>query len=335
LQSAEGEVSVSRGEIEKSLELPGLAERLDSFPPLAPEGKESFKHYGFEAIAWYQSFHDYDDSAWGIHFDAPKLDAFASCLAQDLIGEPRRHELACQLALRLTAAHELFHARIDFAAAWLEVASGQPRYLPYFENVYTKLTFTSDWLEEALANWSAHRWLRDNLDDLRGKGLIQNPVFVQQTIEEWLDFSPKGYNGWRQGEQPDAWDRLASELACGIPFADGSSSSGLPLGGLTQGGNLFDLRLEDVPVYFVGQGLIAAAFFSAPCRREVHRVLKHFNYSLLARRGKGSHEVWEGPDGKAFTIPARDPLSVGVFHSLLNHFGWSKPIYMQQIRALI
>jgi hypothetical protein len=56
---------------------------------------------------------------------------------------------------------------------------------------------------------------------------------------------------------------------------------------------------------------------------------------LLAGRGKGSHELWEGPNGRSFVLPARDPLSPGEFHSLLDHFGWSKEMYMKQIRILV
>lgn len=332
LPSVDDEETITRGDSGDPPALP-----WDDLPQPTPEGKEAFERRGFEAIAWYQPFHCYDDSAWGIHFHASRLDAFASCLAQDpkLKKEPRRHELAVHLALRLTAAHEFFHARVDFAAGWLELGSKRPRYLQYWDKVYRPASSTSDWLEEALANWNAHCWLLSNLEHLRGKGLIQDPSLVGGVVKDWLDFSPPGYKDWRQGQTHQAWDRLASELASGTPFPSGGSVLGLPLGGVIQENGPFDLGLEDVPVYFVGKGLIADACFGAPCRREVHRVLRHFTYHLEADRGKGSHELWKGPDGRAFPLPARDPLSVGVFHSLLDHFGWSKQHYMQQIRTLV
>jgi hypothetical protein len=79
------------------------------------------------------------------------------------------------------------------------------------------------------------------------------------------------------------------------------------LEGLIRADDFFDLRLEDIPIYFVGRGVIVDALFSAPSRREIVRILQHFGYQLLKARGKGSHEVWEGPNNRAFTLPLSDP----------------------------
>jgi hypothetical protein len=79
------------------------------------------------------------------------------------------------------------------------------------------------------------------------------------------------------------------------------------LEGLIRADDFFDLRLEDIPIYFVGRGVIVDALFSAPSRREIVRILQQFGYQLLKARGKGSHEVWEGPNNRAFTLPLSDP----------------------------
>jgi hypothetical protein len=178
-------------------ELPDVIEDLsrehlsDFLPRPLSQAKDNFREGGFEAIAWYQPFHRYEDGAWGIYYNSDKLDLFAAGLAQDL-RSTRAHDLAAQLALRLTAAHELFHARVEFAAAWLELSFGRPRYLRYNEHVYTKLRSTPDWLEEALANWTAHDWLRMNISDLQSLGLVTNPDHVFATIQDWLDFHHRG-----------------------------------------------------------------------------------------------------------------------------------------------
>ncbi|MBI4319479.1 MAG: type II toxin-antitoxin system HicA family toxin [Chloroflexi bacterium] len=95
---------------------------------------------------------------------------------------------------------------------------------------------------------------------------------------------------------------------------------------------MFDLCRADVPIFFHGRGVLADIYYSAPSRREVLKVLRRLDYCPVPGRGKGSHEVWRGPDNRVFTVPARDPLSVGVFRELLAHFGWTKEQYLRDIR---
>jgi predicted RNA binding protein YcfA (HicA-like mRNA interferase family) len=166
-------------------------------------------------------------------------------------------------------------------------------------------------------------------------GLLRSPDAVQTVIQSWFDFSPRGYSDWRQGDGGTPWQRLASELATAIPQLASAKVPALPLEGLVRADDFFDLRLEDIPIYCVGRGVIADALFSAPSRREVIRVLKHFGYRLLPGRGKASHEVWGGPGKRMFTVPSRDPLSPGVFQELLHHFGWTKQHYTQEIRMQV
>jgi predicted RNA binding protein YcfA (HicA-like mRNA interferase family) len=306
----------------------------DFFPRPSPQAKDSFREGGFEAIAWYQPFHQYDEAAWGIYYNSNKLDAFAASLVEDLkTSETRAYDLAAHLALRLTAAHELFHARVEFAAAWLELSHRKPRYLQYGEHVYKKLRFTADWREEALANWTALDWLHQNISSLQSIGLVKNPNHVFDVIKDWLDFSPPGYRDWRIGDRHVAWQRLANEISTTLP--NSSLANPLPLEDLIRAEKICDLRMGDVPQYFYGRGVLADAFFSAPSRREIVRVLKHLGYQCFPDRGKGSHELWKGPDNRAFPVPSSDPLSVTVFHKFLDHFGWTKKQYMQEIRRLL
>lgn len=328
--------TISRVEIPENPE--GLDQQSvsDLLPRPSPQGRDIFKANGFEAIAWYQSFHRYDETAWGIYFNAPMVDLVVASLAQDLTKSAWRvQELAARLVVQLVMAHELFHARVDFAAAWIELASRRRAYLPYCEGVYTSHRFTDEWREESLANWSPDRWLEKNLSLLQTGRLIRDAEAVVRVVRDWLDFSPAGYREWRQGNDPITWARLSSELVTGKPHPNAGRRIPLPIESLLRGDDLIDLRRDDIPIYSIGRGVIADALFSAPSRREVLRILKHFGYQLLPGRGKGSHEVWQGPDQRAFAVPQRDPLSVGVFHELLRHFGWTKQQYMREIRALV
>jgi predicted RNA binding protein YcfA (HicA-like mRNA interferase family) len=106
----------------------------------------------------------------------------------------------------------------------------------------------------------------------------------------------------------------------------------LPLEGLLRGSVPFDLRPEDIPSYFVAGGPLADRFFATPSRLEAQRALKHFGYSPLHGRGKGSHEFWTGPDDRKFVLPSRDPLSIGVFGTLLRHLNIDKRTYMNEVR---
>jgi hypothetical protein len=322
--------SIEPGDLEGS-EQPILS---DFLPQPNQTDRDLFAKLGFEAVAWYQPFHIYDESTWGIYFDSVKLDAFAAMLAYDLNSERRSSVLAAKLAFGMIRSHELFHAKLEFAATFLELAARSARYLRYQHDVYNPTYLTSNCKEEALANWTSFSWVREEIQDLKRRQIIENSSHVLRVAENWLDFSPPGYRDWRLGNTHHCWDQISSELSEGELFSE-LSNPVLPLGGLIRLDGTFDLAPEDVPMYFVGEGLLSTLFFGAPARREILRVLKHFGYHPIAGRGKGSHEVWAGKSGNTFTLPIRDPLSVGVFHSLLNHFGWSKEEYMQLIRSQI
>jgi hypothetical protein len=306
----------------------------DDLPQGGEEGKDLLRSNGFEAIAWYQAFHKYTDAVWGIYFDAPRLDLVVASLARDLrLVSPRPFELAARLLVQLVTIHELFHARVEFSATWLEIAARRKRYLPYSKNVYETCRFTERWLEEALANWCSHRWYVEAAPTWKFKGLIKDATGVERIIVDWLDLSPPGYSHWRVGEQHGAWRRLANEVRSGRP-SEHSRKRNLPYEGLLHS-QIIDLQPDDVPVYFVGRGVVADAYYSTPSRREVIRVLRLLGYNLLPGRGKGGHELWQGPDGRSFPVPTRDPLSLTVFVSLLHHFGWTKKQYLHDIRPKI
>ncbi len=309
---------------------------FESLPGATGEGKDLLRSGGFEAIAWYQAFHNYVDESWGIYFDAARLDVAVKDFGYDLRRySSQPHELSARLFMRLATAHELFHARVEFAATWLELDARRKRYLPYNKAVYQACRLTENWLEEALANWCARRWFLEAAPDWKFRGLIWDVAGVERVIEDWLDLSPPGYSHWRKGNDHNTWRDLASELRTGVPSSQGRKRDQLPFESLLRSAQVIDLRVDDVPLHFVGRGVVADAYFSSPSRREVLRVLSLYGYKALPERGKGSHEVWRGPDGRIFPVPVRDPLSLTVFRTLLHHFGWTKKQYLSEIRSRI
>jgi hypothetical protein len=109
------------------------------------EVRRDLKAHGFEAIAWFQSYHVWNEETWGIYVDAPKLDALALSFLDDFrsrgIGGSQTD--AARLAFGLIYAHELFHARVEAALSWMEINAEQPRYLRYKRRVYETLRETS------------------------------------------------------------------------------------------------------------------------------------------------------------------------------------------------
>jgi hypothetical protein len=292
---------------------------------------ESIHENGFEAIAWYQPFHKFSERQWGIYFYAPMLDSMASIFALQLRGsEPRAYEIGELLAFHLVLQHELFHARLEFAASFHELAARRAGYLSYDKNVYDHFRGSQYWKEEALANWTAMQWLLGELPRWVARGLVQSPPNVLSCIESSFAEQPDGYRHWKSGDDPRTWQFLANEFVTGRPTKTVPKRPS-PIEGALRSRDLIELRERDVPLHFVGRGVIADRLFSAPSRREAVRLLKHFGYEF-DETGKGSHEIWRNASGVHFSLPKNDPLSVGVFHGLLKHLALTKNKYLQEVR---
>lgn len=301
--------------------------------------RKDVKGQGFEAIAWFQPYHVWTEETWGIYFDARKLDDLALSFLDDFksMRVQGSHSLAALLAFGLTYAHELFHARVEAALSWAEINAQQPRHLRYKERVYQALRETPDWLEEALANWSAWDWFKASGIQSQIACMTSNADGLDRVVEASLDLAPPGYQEWRLGHQPDTWRTFANQLSTGNPKIT-ATGIGLPLESALIGPSPYDFQPADIPLRFVGSGVIAdrlqsnPATFNVPARRELERALKHFHHSLDVSGGKGGHQKWTGPDHRAFILPTRDPVSTGVFKTFLHHLGIDKATYVRQVR---
>ena len=301
--------------------------------------RKDAKDHGFEAIAWFQPYHVWTEETWGIYFDARKLDDLALSFLDDFksVRVQGSHSLAALLAFGLTYAHEMFHARVEAALSWAEINAQQPRHLRYKERVYQALRETPDLLEEALANWSAWDWFKALSIQSKVLSVASNAEGLDRIVEASLDLAPPGYREWRLGHQPGTWRTFANQLSTGNPKSN-PAGIGLPIESALTGPLPYDFRSDDIPLRFVGAGVIAdrlqshPATFNVPPRRELERALKHFRHSLDASGGKGGHQKWTGPDQRAFILPTRDPVSQVVFKTFLHHVGIDKATYVRQVR---
>lgn len=325
---------------------PDIAEALDDinlfdndFINRVERIKGELTEHGFEAVAWFQPYHVWSESTWGIYFDASKLDDLALAFWHEL-REKNTHGQqsdAARIVFGLTYAHEHFHASVEAALSWLELNTLQPRYLRYSKQVYDLLRETPDWLEEALANWTSWSWFQSASmqNDLVQRGLkIEG---IQKIVETWLDLSPPGYRDWRVGDQVKTWRKFSTQLVTGQPALTTSGNS-LPLDSIIRGPFPYDLRNGDIPLRFVGSGVIADRLQSHPStlneisRRELQRALKFYDHEVDQSAGAGSHEKWTGKDNRAFSVPMRDPVSGKVFKSFLKYVDIDKYTYVHNIR---
>lgn len=301
--------------------------------------RKDAKVQGFEAIAWFQPYHVWTEETWGIYFDARKLDDLALSFLDDFKSAHVQgsHSLAALLAFGLTYAHELFHARVEAALSWAEINAHQPRHLRYKERVYQALRETPDWLEEALANWSAWDWFKaPGIQSLVAR-MASNAEGLDRVVETSLDLAPPGYQEWRLGHQPGTWRTFANQLSTGNPKIN-ATRIGLPIESAITGPLPYDFQPADIPLRFVGAGVIADRLQSHPAtlnvisRRELQKALKFYRHVVDVAAGAGSHEKWTGPDNRAFPVPRTDPVSYKVFKSFLHYIGIDKSTYVRQVR---
>lgn len=340
--SSDSAVGLTHGDRDPSENMQELSDiRLDL--PDADRQREGLDaertEVGFDAIAWYQPHHQWTNGTWGIYFDARKLDVLALSLHQDFMSRGVRvpQGFAAFLAFNLTYTHEMFHARVEATLSWLELTAMQPRHLRYGSGVYDALRETPEWLEEALANWTAWQWFKSDVVQSLVARWTSRQSGVDRIVEAALDLSPPGYRDWRVGAATSAWRTFATQLITGKPKT-GLPHLGLPVESILSGPFAYDFRPADVPLRFIGRGVVAdvlqsrPASLNVPSRREIERALKHFGHSLDPSGGKGSHEQWTGPDNRAFYLPKRDPVSPGVFKTFLHHLGIDKATYIHDVR---
>jgi hypothetical protein len=321
--------------------LEGLRDiRIDGvgFGKRVEEGRRLLCGQSFDAIGWYQPYHVYTEDTWGIYLNAEKLGMLACALHYDLLKakEPSQG-LAALLAVQLVYRHELFHARVEAVLSWLELSSARAKHHRYWKDVYTVARGTDAWLEEALANWWSWAWLKSALPELKAIHMARSEANVERVVEANLNLSPLGYSNWRSGDRRETWRTFSSELSVST-LGGKLRGMELPIESILKDPLPFELLDTDIPTRLVGHGFICDLLFLSPntvrtiSRREAEKVLKHFGYSADSSRGKGSHEMWTGPDNRGFPLPKRDPLSDGVFSSFLHHLGVNKAKYVNEIR---
>lgn len=158
---------------------------------------------GIDALAWYSSFHDYQNG-WGIYIPISSLALLDSLyLAHLPLDRDRRLTIAWQALL----LHEQAHFAVDYACAWFEVMLTAPirreftsRFsakppLRAMETVETYLE-----IEEATANAYMLRQFRRS-----------QPRAVFHALEQFVRQQPAGYRDGANALDDAAFDEAAAE----------------------------------------------------------------------------------------------------------------------------
>jgi hypothetical protein len=115
--------------------------------------ESAFKEAGFEAIAFYISFHRPTvQGQWGIFYFDHRLRQFAEIVKRELPDLKLNPVGAARLAFKIVRSHEQFHFRFDTYALYHELILRKPLYNEYTTSVYREVFCTSECFEEALAN---------------------------------------------------------------------------------------------------------------------------------------------------------------------------------------
>ena len=161
------------------------AAELDAGDEIIADLERANSEGGFEAIAFYISFHNRtEDGKWGIFYYDDAIRALAIKISRDLpdLGITDGKKLY-RLAVEIIRKHELFHFRFDLFALQQELTLKRPLYNKYQRNVYQQVLFTEECYEESLANASSvSGWsLFDRLADT-----LSTRSFL--SIEDFLEF---------------------------------------------------------------------------------------------------------------------------------------------------
>ena len=192
----------SGGRVERAV---GLAEEL------IPTGRENLldfdeqhKELGFDAIAFYVSFHRPTlNGEWGIFYWDNRIREFAENLRRHL--RIANAKVAAQLGMDVVRNHELFHYRFDVYALYQELTAGRALYNDYSKNVYAKVLCTHDCFEESLANRASvdgdyNEWAKAGVP-------IAGSCGLKDHLEKLCHLAPPGYSDF---------DRPKADLQIGL-----------------------------------------------------------------------------------------------------------------------
>lgn len=276
-----------------------------------------------DALAFYLPFHYFHPNWWGVYLVREGVLELADWLRR--YSQEKLSPLEAELAARIFLySHEAFHHAVEAFATRLEITHRTPVYRAGFEKLFRRVVGTDECVEEALACAFAYQKLDKKMfrkpnDPLKRAKLLQ-------ATEEYIGSLGPGYRRGVRFLKPAAFQRERSRFgemnhseSFGVPFRDGRLWNGFPhaFGGIS--------RVTSRVNYIVRRNSALARRLRLDSRflryRELRDRLERAKCRLV-RQGRGSHEIWEAPNGARFPVPrhARD-LDVGLLASIIKQAG--------------
>lgn len=182
--------------------------------PLRQSGEGTGRTVTWDVCAWYQAFHFYGPTDWGIYI---KQDCVLSAPKEFIRWVPKRLRSTFdatswfnQLATAAMFAyylHEHYHHCVESLGFRLHVARGRSCYVPYKRNVYRVLKASAaggalpaswtpdDQIEEALANANSYRRLSESTYKKRVSPAAMRAV--RKCLKSQFRYDPPGYRNAR------------------------------------------------------------------------------------------------------------------------------------------
>jgi hypothetical protein len=180
-------------------EVPLLPDDID-VPEPTPQEEQSAGRLGTEALAYYAPFHFYGPAHWGIYIRDWGL-VHLVCAFKETRHLTSSDAWLLRGAYRFLLEHERFHFRTEIAATRLQfLAATQDLYKSHFYDPH------AGWLEEAMANASAHGELTAEATMLGTPSLSPFVAF----LEKWMLTQPAGYRDY------GIWSRSRYHYAKGM-----------------------------------------------------------------------------------------------------------------------
>jgi predicted RNA binding protein YcfA (HicA-like mRNA interferase family) len=259
-----------------------------------------------DAYAFYLPFHYYYPVFWGIYLVAEGVLELAMKLHEDC-----KRYIDMSDSIRATRLylfkHEYFHQKAETFSAKLEVSHRVRIYIDGQMSYYRRSFGTERCLEEALAEAYAYREC-ENILKAKWHWPKRKRYAFLKVLEQFIKSSPPGYRDGIKYFKKEAYESGLYKFAETCVFEE----RGLP----TMDAEVWQMfRRAFDAVGNIKSRVNYTIHKDSPLSRRLDLKMERVSYQELQKKlhdicsckfkrtGKGSHMIWEAPNGTPFSVP--------------------------------